>query len=94
VPLQFAPRILQPIAIRSRRGKSLPTVRPSTTPHPKDRTMNATYATPMKTRLVAAFLAFVTSAVVLGSTVAGFQPASDSTLVVLDRVTVRATAVN
>jgi len=56
--------------------------------------MNAAYTAPLKIRLTAAFLAVVTSAVVLGATVAGFQPANDTTLVVLDRVTVRATAVN
>lgn len=55
--------------------------------------MNA-YTISLKTRATAAVLAFVTSFVVLGATVAGFQPAQDAPLVVLDRITVRATAVN
>ena len=49
---------------------------------------------PDQTRLAAAFLAVITSAVALGGTVAGFQPASGTTLVVFDRVTVRAAAAN
>jgi hypothetical protein len=36
----------------------------------------------------------ITSAVALGGTVAGFQPASGTTLIVFDRVTVRAAAAN
>jgi hypothetical protein len=57
--------------------------------------MNATYHRSLQSRLGAAFLAFIASAVVLGATVAGFQPAAaEQSVVVLDRVTVRATAVN
>jgi hypothetical protein len=57
--------------------------------------MNTVLAPSLKTRAAAACLAFIASAVVLGATVAGFQPASQgATVVVLDKVTVRATAVN
>jgi hypothetical protein len=56
--------------------------------------MNA-YKTSLKSRATAAFLACITSALVLGATVAGFQPADPAdALVVLERVTVRAAAVN
>lgn len=39
--------------------------------------MNAHYATPATARVVAFFAAAITSAVVLGSTVAGMQPRED-----------------
>lgn len=56
--------------------------------------MNAQLATPLATRLGFAALAIVASSIALGSTVAGFQPAADSTLVVMERVTVTASAIN
>jgi len=59
--------------------------------------MNATYTPSLQTRLTAFAVALLTSAVVLGSTVAGMQPHDESAsmqLVKLDRVTVRATSVN
>jgi hypothetical protein len=59
--------------------------------------MNATYTPSLQTRLTAFVVALLTSAVVLGSTVAGMQPhdeSSNAQLITLDRVTIRATSVN
>ena len=58
--------------------------------------MNATYTTSLQTRLVAFAVAMLTTAVVLGSTVAGMQPQGDTSLnvVALERVTVTATRTN
>lgn len=59
--------------------------------------MNATYATPVKTRITAAFLAIVMSFAVLGVTVTSMQPGYDGAapqLVALDRVIITAPAVN
>jgi hypothetical protein len=65
-------------------------------PERKDRTMNATYTTTLQTRLVAFAVAVLTSAVVLGSTVAGMQPDEQSStpVVALERVTITATRTN
>ena len=56
--------------------------------------MNAIYTTPAAARIVAFVGAVITSAVVLGSTVAGMQPRSDLdvTLIALQRATANATA--
>ena len=49
----------------------------------------------MQVRLTSLLLAVAMSVVVLGSTVAGMQPGSaDSTVVVLDKVTVKPSAIN
>lgn len=62
----------------------------------KDRTMNATYTVSLKTRLAAFAVALLTSAVVLGSTVAGMQPnePSNTPVVAFERVTITATRTN
>lgn len=62
----------------------------------KDRTMNATYTTSLQTRLVAFAVAALTSAVVLGSTVAGLTPdePSNTPVIALERVTITATRTN
>jgi hypothetical protein len=58
--------------------------------------MNATYTTSVAAKLTAFAVAFVTSAVVLGSTVAGMQPRDDvaQNVVALERVTITATRTN
>ena len=58
--------------------------------------MNATYATSVSARLAAFVGALLTSAVVLGSTLAGMQPRDEAGLqvVALERVTVTATRSN
>jgi hypothetical protein len=58
--------------------------------------MNATYTTSLQTRLVAFAVALLTSALVIGSTVAGMQPHEDTSLnvVALERVTITATRTN
>jgi len=58
--------------------------------------MNTAYTTSLKTRLIAFSVALLTSAVVLGSTVAGMQPRDDNSanVVALQRVTVTATRMN
>lgn len=58
--------------------------------------MNANYTTSLQARFAAFAVALVTSAVVLGSTVAGMQPRSDdaSQVVALERVTITATRTN
>ena len=57
--------------------------------------MNATYTTSVAAKLTAFAVAFVTSAVVLGSTVAGMQPRNDAqNVVALERVTITATRTN
>jgi hypothetical protein len=58
--------------------------------------MNAkTYTVSLQSRVAAAFFAVLASAMVLGATVAGFQPATpEASVVVMDRVTVRAAAIN
>ena len=58
--------------------------------------MNATYTTSLQTRVVAFAVAVLTSAVVLGSTVAGMQPVelSNTPVVALERVTITATRTN
>jgi hypothetical protein len=58
--------------------------------------MNANYTTSFTTRLTAMAVAVLTSAVVLGSTVAGMQPRDDASMqvIALERVTVRAPSVN
>jgi hypothetical protein len=57
--------------------------------------MNASYTTPATARIAAFVAAFLTSVVVLGSTVVGMQPHDDASasLVALQRATVNATAV-
>lgn len=56
--------------------------------------MNAPYTTPASARIVAFIGAVITSAVVLGSTVAGMQPRNDldASLIALQRATASATA--
>ncbi len=57
--------------------------------------MNATYTTSVSARLAAFAAALLTSAVVLGATLAGMQPHEDASAVVaLERVTVTATRTN
>ena len=59
--------------------------------------MNANFTTSLPTRLTAFAVAVLTSAVVLGSTVAGMQPrdeAANTQLIALDRITIRATPLN
>jgi hypothetical protein len=59
--------------------------------------MNANFTANLTTRLTAFAVAALTSAVVLGSTVAGMQPRDETAgtqLIVLERVTVRATSLN
>jgi hypothetical protein len=70
----------------------------------KDRTMNATMnattnatsTASISTRIAALVVAVLTSAVVLGSTVAGMQPRDDAGLqvIALERVTVTAPRIN
>jgi K+/H+ antiporter YhaU regulatory subunit KhtT len=57
--------------------------------------MNASYTTPAITRLAAFLAAVLTSAVVLGSTVAGMQPREDAgaSLIALQRAATNTTAV-
>jgi hypothetical protein len=56
--------------------------------------MNATYTKPVRARIVAFIGAVITSAVVLGSTVAGMQPRTDldASLVALHRAVSSASA--
>jgi hypothetical protein len=58
--------------------------------------MNATYTTSLPARFAAFAVALLTSAVVLGSTVAGLQPRSDDAtqVVALERITIKATRTN
>jgi hypothetical protein len=59
--------------------------------------MNANFTTSLPTRLTAFAVAVLTSAVVLGSTLAGMQPRDDAAnpqLIALDRITIRATPLN
>ncbi len=59
--------------------------------------MNATYTTSVKSRVTAFVLAVATSAVVLGSTVAGMQSRDDgasANVIAAERVTVTATRSN
>lgn len=58
--------------------------------------MNSLKTLTSASRLAAFAMAVVTSAVVLGSTVAGMRPAADSSLqvVALERITVTAPSVN
>jgi len=58
--------------------------------------MNATYTTSALTRATAFVVAALTSAVVLGSTVAGMQPRDDAGMqvIALERVTVTAPRIN
>jgi hypothetical protein len=58
--------------------------------------MNAYLTSSLTSRLTALAVAVVTSAVVLGSTVAGMQPREDASMrvIALERVTVRAPSVN
>jgi hypothetical protein len=58
--------------------------------------MNANFTTSLQTRLTAFAVAVLTSAVVLGSTVAGMQPRDDAAMqvIALDHVTIRAASVN
>jgi hypothetical protein len=62
----------------------------------KDRTMNATYTASFTARVTAFIVAVLTSAVVLGSTVAGMQPRDESGMqvIALERVTVTAPRIN
>jgi hypothetical protein len=70
----------------------------------KDRTMNATtnattnatHTASISTRIAALVVAVLTSAVVLGSTVAGMQPRDDAGMqvIALERVTVTAPRIN
>jgi len=90
--LQFTPCFLRPVAIRSRQHPLLPTVRTSvgrTTSREKTMT---NWTTTFTAKAAAFALAVVTSALVLGSTVAGMQPHDDASLqvVALERVTVTA----
>jgi hypothetical protein len=57
--------------------------------------MNANYTTPAATRIAALLGAVITSAIVLGSTVAGMQPRDDSGahLFALQRATANTSAV-
>ena len=57
--------------------------------------MNANYSTPATARIAAFLGAVLTSAIVLGSTVAGMQPRDDANanLLALQRTTVSTTAV-
>jgi hypothetical protein len=76
-------------AIRAVRRKSLATriaaayssLIAATNPEPEDRTMNATFTAPTRTRVAAFVAAILTSAVVLGATVAGMQPAQSGSAV-------------
>jgi hypothetical protein len=65
-------------------------------PHERTDTMNATYTTSVATKLAAFAVAVVTSAVVLGSTVAGMQPRDEAgmNVIALERVTITATRTN
>jgi hypothetical protein len=58
--------------------------------------MNATYTTSLPARFAAFAVALLSSAVVLGSTVAGLQPRSDDAtqVVALERITITATRTN
>ena len=58
--------------------------------------MNASYKTSAATKMTALFVAALTSAVVLGSTVAGLQPKHDASanVVAMERVTITATRTN
>jgi hypothetical protein len=94
--LQLTPRSLQSVAIRSRHAGPLPTVRfiaaREQRNERKDRTMK-TIST--QARLTSLVLAVATAAVVIGSTVAGMQYSAESqpALVVMEKVTVKPTAV-
>ena len=57
--------------------------------------MNAHYTTPTAARIAAFFAAAITSAVVLGSTVAGMQPREDlnASLIAVQRTTAGSTVV-
>jgi len=69
----------------------------ATNPTREDRTMNATYIAPTRTRIAAFAAAILASTVVLGATVFGMQPAgqgADLQVVALERVVVSAPAVN
>jgi hypothetical protein len=57
--------------------------------------MNASYTTPRTARIAAFFAAVITSAVVLGSTVAGMQPREDlnASLIALQRAGANSIAV-
>jgi hypothetical protein len=92
--LQFTPRMLQLVAIGSRCRQRLPTVR--LIESKRTRTKGPTMKTiSMQVRLTSLLLAVAMSAVVLGSTVAGMQPGgADSTVVVLEKVTVKPSAIN
>ncbi len=58
--------------------------------------MKTTYTTSLPARLVAFAVALLTSALVLGSTVAGMQPhdAGNLDVVALERITITATRTN
>jgi hypothetical protein len=58
--------------------------------------MNAYLTSSLTSRLTALAVAVLTSAVVLGSTVAGMQPREDASMqvIALERVTVRAPSLN
>jgi hypothetical protein len=69
----------------------------ATNPRRKDRTMNATFTAPTRTRVAAFAGAILTSSLVLGATVFGMQAGSQTTdlqVVALERVVVSAPAVN
>jgi len=59
-------------------------------------TLNATSTASVSTRIIALVVAVLTSAVVLGSTVAGMQPRDDAGMqvIALERVTVTAPRIN
>jgi hypothetical protein len=92
--LQFAPRFMQLVAIGSRWLERMPTVRfIDRRTDLKGPTMNATTK---QVRMFGMLFAVLMSTMVLGGTVAAMQSGSHSEtpLVVLERVTINASAVN
>jgi hypothetical protein len=87
---------MQSVAIGSQHGPALPTVHSIAARHQrnerKDRTMKSISS---RMRLTSLLLAVLTSATVLGATVAGMQPGSapSQDLVVMEHVTVKPTTV-
>jgi hypothetical protein len=70
---------------------------PATHPERKDRTMNASFSAPTRTRIAAFAAAILASTVVLGATVLGMQSTghgADVQVVALERVVISAPAVN
>jgi hypothetical protein len=95
--VQSAFRALRRKSLAARAADAYSSLIAATNPTRKDRTMNATYIAPTRTRIAAFTAAILTSTVVLGATVLGMQPAgqgADLQIVALERVVVSAPAVN